>query len=94
MRSAADEVIGGKPPVIKISMTLTLAAETTVQQTYRLHRKTDPSFVKEDALFRNTYMSRREYKSWSWRLKRRMTLLVKANSNLTDLPTDSSSVRR
>jgi hypothetical protein len=28
-------------------------------------RKTDPSFVEEVAPFGNTYMSRREHKSWS-----------------------------
>jgi hypothetical protein len=53
----------------------------------------DPSFVEEEAPFRNTYMSRREYKSWSWilrRLKPGMTVLAKATSNLTDRPTDIS----
>jgi hypothetical protein len=35
-------------------------AETTVQQTKRLHWKPDLSFVEEDAAFQNMYMSRGE----------------------------------
>jgi hypothetical protein len=54
-------------------------AETTVQQTQRLHRKTAPSLVEEKAPFRNTYMfrkyknlgheSRGDWKQewWCWR---------------------------
>jgi hypothetical protein len=35
-------------------------AETTVQQTWRLHGKINPFFVEEETPFRNMYMSRRE----------------------------------
>jgi hypothetical protein len=54
-------------------------AETTVQQNQLLHRKTDPSFIEEEAPFRNTCMPRREHKPWSWmsgRLKPGMTVLA------------------
>jgi hypothetical protein len=49
-----------------------------------------PSFVEEEAPFRNTHMSRRKQKSRPWisrRLKPGMTVLAKARSNLTDRPT-------
>jgi hypothetical protein len=45
------------------------------------------SFVEEEAPFRNIYMFRRVYKSWSLtsrRLKTGMTVLAKASNNLTD----------
>jgi hypothetical protein len=44
---------------------------------------------QEEAPFRNTYISKRAQKSWSWisrRLKPGMTVLVKASSSLTDQP--------
>jgi hypothetical protein len=53
-----------------------------------LHRKTNPSFVEEEAPIRNMYVSKRELKFWSWilrRLKPGMTVLAKASSSLTDL---------
>jgi hypothetical protein len=52
----------------------------------------DSSFVEEEGLFQNMYISKREYKSWSWilrRLKPGMTVLVKASSNLSDQLTGS-----
>jgi hypothetical protein len=56
--------------------------------------KTDPFFVEEEAPYRNTYMSRREHKSWSWvsrRLKAGITVLAKASNNLIDRPTEANS---
>jgi hypothetical protein len=53
---------------------------------------TDPSFVEEKVPFQNTYMPRREEKSWSWllrRLKPRMTVLSAAAVYPTDQLTDS-----
>jgi hypothetical protein len=47
----------------------------------------DSSFVKEEGLFRNTYMSRKEHKSKSQisrRLKPGIIVLAKASRNLTD----------
>jgi hypothetical protein len=41
-----------------------------MQETQLLHRKTDPSLVEEEATFLNTFMSRREHKSWSQILTR------------------------
>jgi hypothetical protein len=49
-----------------------------------LHRKTNSSFVEEEAAIGTTYMSKREYKSWSWilrRLKPEMSVLAKINTN-------------
>jgi hypothetical protein len=46
--------------------------------------KNDPSFVEEEAPFRNMHMSKREEKSWSWfsrTLKPGMTVLTKTSSN-------------
>jgi hypothetical protein len=62
-------------------------AETIVQQTYSLHRKTNPSFIEEEAPFRNMHISRRESTSWSRvsrRLKPGITVLAKVSSNLTN----------
>jgi hypothetical protein len=60
------------------------------------HTKTDPSLVEEDAPFLKTYMSRREYKSWSWisrRLKPGMTVLAQASTNFTYGPKIRSSIQ-
>jgi hypothetical protein len=54
------------------------------------YTQNDPSIIKQDVPFQNTYMSRREHKSWSWilrRLKPGMTVLAKPSSNLTNQPT-------
>jgi hypothetical protein len=48
-----------------------------------------PPLVEEEVPLRNTYMSRREQKSWSWisrRLKPGMTVLTKTSRNLTVRP--------
>jgi hypothetical protein len=50
-----------------------------------------PHLVEEEPTLLNTYMSRREQKSWSWisrRLKPIITVLTRASSNLTERPID------
>jgi hypothetical protein len=68
--------------------------ENTVQQTWHLHRKTDHSLVEEEAPLLNTWMSRREKKSWSWiptRSEAKLTELARVSSNLTDRPNSEAS---
>jgi hypothetical protein len=70
---------------------------TKVQQTQHLRRKTGELLRRREPPFRNTSMSTREQKSWSWistRLTPGITALAKASSNSTYRPDDKHIVQK